>query len=112
MPMGMVGASTTGLGAIHSVEVAARSFVMCFAHETNPLLSAINYLQQSSTQPQVGYTSSSSYGGGVFPQYGGGRRSGPPIAGVDGNWKCDCGNVNFGSRIKCNRCDKPKAEED
>jgi len=36
-------------------------------------------------------------------QKGAGR--GPPVDGVDGNWRCQqCGNVNFGTRDACNRC--------
>jgi len=32
-----------------------------------------------------------------------------PVDGVDGNWKCvSCGNVNFASRTKCNRCGAEK----
>ena len=32
-----------------------------------------------------------------------------PVAGVDGNWLCtNCGNVNFGSRDMCNRCNMPR----
>ena len=32
-------------------------------------------------------------------------RKGPPIEGVDGNWRCtSCSNINFGVRDKCNRC--------
>ena len=39
-------------------------------------------------------------------------RRGLPLKGVDGNWECDkCGNVNFGSRDKCNRCANPKGGE-
>lgn len=35
---------------------------------------------------------------------------GPPIAGVDGNWKCNmCGNVNFAIREACNRCQAPRS---
>jgi len=68
------------------------------------------------------------YGGGMGMQYampmmdpsmmmmGGGQssapqRKGPPVAGVDGNWKCDeCGNVNFAHRTECNRCKAAKPE--
>ena len=36
-------------------------------------------------------------------------RRGLPLEGIDGNWKCEqCGNVNFGSRDKCNRCQTMK----
>lgn len=36
------------------------------------------------------------------------RRSGPPVAGVDGNWACPaCQNVNFPTRSTCNRCQTP-----
>lgn len=34
---------------------------------------------------------------------------GPPVAGVDGNWRCPaCGNVNFAARQSCNRCQAPR----
>jgi predicted lipid-binding transport protein (Tim44 family) len=44
---------------------------------------------------------------------GDGRRpttSGPPIEGIDGNWKCSCGNINYGVRTKCNRCTNPRPD--
>jgi len=42
----------------------------------------------------------------------GGGRGGPPMAGVDGNWACPgCQNVNFATRMACNRCQMPKPED-
>merc|ERR1711934_1206542 len=47
-------------------------------------------------------------GGGQAPAP---QRKGPPVAGVDGNWKCEeCGNVNYAHRTECNRCKAPKPE--
>lgn len=56
-------------------------------------------------------------GGGMGPMGGqmggqqrsGGKGGGAPQAGVDGNWACDCGNVNFKFRESCNKCSKSKA---
>jgi len=43
----------------------------------------------------------------------GGKKKGPPVAGVDGNWLCKgCNNVNFGIRDNCNRCQAPKPTSD
>jgi hypothetical protein len=40
------------------------------------------------------------------------RRGGAPVAGVDGNWACPtCGNVNFGIRDTCNRCQEPRPQD-
>eukprot|EP00435_Cladocopium_sp_Y103_P042295 s1913_g11.t1 len=40
------------------------------------------------------------------------RRSGRPVAGVNGNWACfSCGNVNFPARSHCNLCSAPKPQE-
>jgi len=42
----------------------------------------------------------------------GGGKGGPPMAGVDGNWACPgCQNVNFATRMACNRCQMPKPED-
>jgi len=113
-------------------ENAAKLLVQGFLHESNPTQAAINYLLQlSAAQPmwfRYGPTlenpASSFYYGAAFDMGGhgshadlgyggmdqgfGGKRArtgGPPIAGVDGNWKCNsCNNVNFAQREKCNRC--------
>jgi uncharacterized OB-fold protein len=35
-----------------------------------------------------------------------------PVECVDGNWKCpQCANVNFGTRMQCNRCQLPKPSD-
>lgn len=40
------------------------------------------------------------------------RSEGPPVDGVDGNWKCNqCRNVNYQIRDVCNRCQAPKPPE-
>lgn len=39
------------------------------------------------------------------------RASKAPVAGENGNWTCDhCGNVNFGSRVVCNKCQAPRPQ--
>jgi len=51
-------------------------------------------------------------GGGGGGKMGGGKGK-RPVAGENGNWACPgCGNVNFGIRDVCNRCQGPKPEED
>ena len=66
------------------------------------------------------------YGGGKMPPMmrgGSDSRSGPyggsssSVGGSNGfskhpgDWDCNsCGNLNYASRLKCNRCDKPKGE--
>jgi len=47
----------------------------------------------------------------MFRQGAGGK--GPPVEGVNGNWKCTaCGNINFGTRELCHRCSLPKPPAD
>jgi hypothetical protein len=38
------------------------------------------------------------------------RSRAPPVAGDQGNWACNCGNVNFAFRTQCNKCEAPKPE--
>lgn len=49
-------------------------------------------------------------GAGVYGGRGGG--GGPPVEGVDGNWRClSCSNINFGTRAVCNRCQSPRPSD-
>lgn len=110
-----VGYGMMGMGGgMGTIEEASRSLVQAFAHEMNPVQSAINYLLSlSASNPMwfrsYGEQSSSYFSGGVGQKR---FRAGPPKAGIDGNWACpneSCGNINFSHRDKCNRCqiDKP-----
>lgn len=93
-------------------------------NEVSPVQAAINYLLQlNAASPMFfRYPNSDPYGvayGGGYPVSGSARgdgmsrkqRLGPPVAGVDGNWKCEdpeCSNVNFAHRSNCNRCNKAR----
>lgn len=122
MGMGMMGAQ---MGAQRSVDDVGRQYLMCFANENDPVQAAMSYLSMNAVnmmQRPAEY-SAAGYGGyGTgYPQQGRGMygmgagnkraRGGPPKAGVDGNWVCkQCDNINFASRVECNRCKAPKEE--
>eukprot|EP00927_Polykrikos_kofoidii_P026585 TRINITY_DN2363_c3_g1_i1.p1 TRINITY_DN2363_c3_g1~~TRINITY_DN2363_c3_g1_i1.p1 ORF type:complete len:867 (-),score=101.28 TRINITY_DN2363_c3_g1_i1:100-2700(-) len=39
-------------------------------------------------------------------------RRGPPVEGVDGNWRCEtCANINFAVRDRCNMCKIPRPHQ-
>jgi hypothetical protein len=130
---GMGGMAAMGgmMGAGRSVDDIGRQYLMCFANENDPVQAAMSYLSMNAVnmmQRPAEYAAAG-YGGGYGAGYGQQRggagtgmyggfgagnkraRGGPPKAGVDGNWACkSCENINFASRVECNRCKAQKEE--
>jgi len=120
------------MGAQRSVDDIGRQYLMCFANENDPVQAAMSYLSMNAVnmmQRPAEYAAAG-YGAGygaAYPQQRGGMyggaaaggmgagnkraRGGPPKAGIDGNWECKgCQNINFASRVECNRCKTLKEE--
>jgi len=107
----------------------AFEFIQTFASQPDPTGAAIEYLnamygqggRQAKRMRQDNYADQSSVmmqmpmgpGPVVFQQStGGSPRGGAPVVGDNGNWKCkSCGNINFGHRDKCNRCDEKRPDD-
>mmetsp|Transcript_16530 Transcript_16530/g.23204 ORF Transcript_16530/g.23204 Transcript_16530/m.23204 type:complete len:186 (-) Transcript_16530:170-727(-) len=87
---------------------AAYNLLQSFRHDANPVQAAINYiLRLTETQPHWFLHGSTMTNPPTQPTQGPAKskRSGPPIAGENGNWMCNlCSNVNFAQRQRCNRC--------
>lgn len=125
---GFGGGGMQGGGVSRDPNEMGRAFLQCFMNDPNPVQAAMSFISMNANnpawfQPRPEYGAYSfpqrgmNGGGGGFPGAVGGMsgnkraRSGPPKAGVDGNWACEkCQNVNLAFRVECNRCKEPKPE--